>query len=264
MPLKTTKTLPPGGWPFRQQLADGTFKKFESMAPFGEAVKILMAFRKGNNITPNDFESIALELEKYTCDRLGNNPQFCEVQKKTSLLSKLHVLPAHVKRAVERAEDVGNGVRILSDWLGDGASPVDPSLAQSRAEGCVKCPMNVESHGVMMLTDAIASAILEQRRKKSEMGFTTTVEGDLHTCSVCLCHLSLLVHVPIKTIANRTDQRLDEKYPDECWKKKELKAARVQSGVDEKEPTQDAGLLPAIQSNKKGSKKVSGKVEKKP
>lgn len=261
--LKTLKTIPPGGWIFEQKTPAGTIKKFSTMVPFGEAVKGIVAYRKGNAIEPHDFESVAVELENQTCARLGHNPKYCEVKKK-SLLDKINILPAHVKKAVELAGNVTNGGRILHDWLGDGAIPVNRSLAQARADICLPCPHNQESHGVMKLTDSIAKAILEQRRKKSELEIRTNGEEGLHTCDVCLCHINLLVHVPIKTIADRSHPKLDNKYPDFCWKRKELKAERIKPGVDASESIEDAGVLPPVQPNQKGPGKAEGSMEEKP
>lgn len=245
--LKTLKTIPPGGWIFEQKTPAGTIKKFSTMVPFGEAVKGIVAYRKGNAIEPHDFESVAVELENQTCARLGHNPKYCEVKKK-SLLDKINILPAHVKKAVELAGNATNGARILSDWLGDGAIPVNRSLAQARTNVCISCPLNQESHGMMKLTDAIASAILEQRRQKTEMSLEVISETELHTCSVCACHLPLKVWVPMKTIANRTHPKLVEKFPDFCWMKtenNEPKEDRETQGHDKtvEEPECDTGSV---------------------
>lgn len=220
MSLKTLRTLPPGGWAFDQKAPDGSIRKFSEMGPFGDAVLKIQNYRKGNGIKPDDVDSIAHELEVFTCARLGNDPNWCE-SKKNSLLSRISVLPAHVLKAAHRVADVGRGVQIISDWLGDGGVPVSQELANGRGAVCLKCPLNQDGHNVAKLTDKIAEAILDQRRKKLEMNLRVEGEADLHTCEVCLCHLPLKVWVPIKTIAERTHPKLMEKFPEYCWMKTE-------------------------------------------
>lgn len=221
MTLKTTKTLPPGGWIFDQLKPDGSKKHFEFMTPFSDAVRQIADYRKGNGIAPFDADSVADELEAQTCQRLGGDPQWCVTEKKTSLLDRIKVLPAHVRSRVQLAGNVARGALILADWVGEDAKPVEVKIAQARADVCIGCPQNQASHGVMRLTDAIAEAIMEQRRTKLEMGLKVQGEELLHTCAQCSCHLPLKVWVPMKTILGRTSEKLVAEFPDHCWMKTE-------------------------------------------
>lgn len=237
--LITLKTLPPGGWRFEQKSKDGRIIKLDGMGPFWDHVHAIQTYRKSNGITPDDEQSISYELQAQTCARLGNDPKWCDSQKKT-LLRRLSVLPAHVREAAQRVENVSNGARILVDWLGDGAVPVPISLAQSRTNICLcagtdgtPCPENIESHGVMQLTDKIAEAILEQRRKKKEMNLFVDGEKNLHTCRVCACHLPLKVHVPMDVIIARTSEKLLKRFPSYCWMRTENEKTPNQKEVCE-------------------------------
>ncbi len=72
--------FPTGGWLFQDPR---TGKKFKD-GDFDNVVQQIRLHRLANpNIYPPedgqwfDTELVSRELEKYTCDRLGNNPRFC-------------------------------------------------------------------------------------------------------------------------------------------------------------------------------------------
>lgn len=225
--LKTLRNIPPGGWIFEQKMPNGTIRKITSMGPFGGAVKQIQEVRAANGIQPQDMDSIAMELEQQTVQRLGEDSKYCDSKKK-ALLSRLSELPTHVSRAVKRAAEAGDGARILVDWVGEGARPVPEILAQARANVCLHagpngspCPNNIESHGVALLTDKIAVAILEQRRRKTDIGLKVQGEDALFTCQVCTCHLPLKVWVPMDSIVRHLRPEKIERFPNFCWMKTE-------------------------------------------
>jgi len=237
MPLKTRTTFPPGGFPFDQKKADGSVKKFDGLTyGFWPQVIRIKEYREGNGLMPTDKFAIADELDAFQCERLGFDPRWVE-SKKNPTFGAHQFSPSHLLRSAKHA---AAGVNILKDWLGEGGVPVTPELAQARADVCLKgdqdkdgnpckCRNNKEGHFFQKLTTAIAKAIHEQRREKLRLGMRVEGEEELHTCTVCDCHLPLKVHVPFKTIAERTSDVQWEEFPEFCWMNKERENATPQT-----------------------------------
>lgn len=114
---------------------------------------------------------------------------------------------------------IANGAQIIKDWLGSGGFAVDRTLAQTRADVCVNCPMNKPGSKI---TDAVASAIKEHIQLKNTMGLRVQGEKSLHQCGVCLCATRLKIWCPIELISARTDQDELAKFPEMCWIRKEI------------------------------------------
>jgi hypothetical protein len=117
---------------------------------------------------------------------------------------------------IDKAKNLANGARILTDWLGSGGTPVPHAQAQKRADTCLKCPHNVS--GVPFI-EGIASAIREQVELKNHLKLRVDGEKKLGTCEVCDCCLRLKVHVPLHVIAPDPEELND--FPWECWLVKE-------------------------------------------
>ena len=108
--------------------------------------------------------------------------------------------------------------KVRRDWFGDGGIPVAPELAQQRANVCLKCPFNQEKPVWELLTSAASFAIRQQLKLKTDLALRVNGEEDLHTCAVCLCLLTLKVHVPLKSILESSNP---EGLPSFCWQIKE-------------------------------------------
>jgi hypothetical protein len=233
MPLTTRNTFPPGGFPFDQKKADGSIKKFEGLTyGFYEQVMEIKAYREGNGLMPTDKLAIAEELDAFQCERLGFDPLWV-TQKKTMPFAATQFSPSHLLRS---AKAVAQGASILADWVGEGGSPVDQSLAQKRADACLQgakdkdgnpmpCPHNREGHAVMKWTVLLAKAVHDQRREKLRLALRVNGEENLHTCDICLCSLALKVFVPFKTIADRTTDVQWKEFEQVpwCWMNEEKK-----------------------------------------
>jgi len=227
MPLSSRNHLPPSGWIYTQLDANKKpLKSFASMAPFRDAAQEILDFRKGNNLPRATLQETEEDLDEAQCQRLGYDPQWVSSQKKNpSMLKRFEASSSHLLAGVKAAAgSIVTGASILADWLGSGGRPVAQELAQSRANTCIPCPKNKEGHGATKLTAAVANAILVQRRQKMEMNLTVEGEDNLHSCSVCLCHIPLLIWTPTDVIAGRTGINTLHEYPDFCWKRKELEA----------------------------------------
>jgi len=121
-----------------------------------------------------------------------------------------------VARAAARVRNTAQGVRILSEWLGDGGAPVDQSLAQQRLNTCLHClhnkPTNPNS-----IEKAVGEVIIEQEELRHDMAMILQGESNAGTCEVCGCYLKLKVWVPLSYLGDR-------KMPDICWISQERKA----------------------------------------
>lgn len=114
--------------------------------------------------------------------------------------------------AAALADRIGNdinGLRILTDWLGDGAIPCSKEEAESRSAICDKCPHNLISNS---FESSIAAEILKQEQIRKQVDLTTANEARLNTCELCGCYLKLKVWVPMKYIGNSK-----KKLPHHCW-----------------------------------------------
>lgn len=121
-----------------------------------------------------------------------------------------------VARAVERVKNTAQGVRILSEWLGDGGTPVDRSVAQHRLDACLHCLHNKPTKPDS-IEKAVAEVIIEQEQTRHDMAMILQGEANAGTCEVCGCYLKLKVWVPLSYLGDR-------EMPDKCWISQERKA----------------------------------------
>lgn len=126
--------------------------------------------------------------------------------------------PSVVERILGRIRSITRGAATLADWIGDGAVPVSPFVADRRATACSGCPMNrpVEDFSEV-ITGSIADAIQAQTIVKNAIGASSSMEEKLGVCDACGCHLRLKVHVPLKTIRERTDPETMDAFHPACW-----------------------------------------------
>lgn len=230
MALKTTNTYPPAGFLYTEP---STGYRPNPMQSFNSVVADLVRHRKGNNLPRATFAEASEDIQNATCLRLGNDPNWCTGQKKTSTSGSLSASPLHQRNLVPHAEEKSKsaklsvGARILNDWLGDGLKPVTPELAQARADVCTgrisghPCPYNQPSSGIIgMVTSTVAGKIKEQMESKNAMSVTVAGEDKLKTCAICWCHLPLKVHTPMSTIVDRTPDAMFSEFQRKqpaCW-----------------------------------------------
>lgn len=213
MPLRSLSTVPPGGWRFQQTLPDGSVKAWASMGLVGELAAQIADFRKGNGLERATVRDALHDIEEATCARLHGDREWCT----ESADAKKKGVRASLTRLYESVRAAGTGARILADWLGEGAKPVNIALAQARANVCLGCDQNREGHKWMKLTANTVRAIAEQMREKDAQGLRVIDEERLHACARCLCPLPLKIHVPLATILAQTDEETLNSMPDYCW-----------------------------------------------
>lgn len=115
------------------------------------------------------------------------------------------------------------GAAIVKEWLGEDATPVSQTLAESRSDVCVKCEFNVAGNWWQNMVNApIAIRIKNHLAIKNHCCMVVPEERFLHTCKVCDCCLPLAVWCPIHHLATKQTKSELTKYPAHCWKRKEI------------------------------------------
>lgn len=231
MPLKSTTVLPPGGWIYEQKDNEGkVVKKFRSMAPFKDAATEIKRVRVNNKFARASLNEVMEDLEAATCERLGFDPKWCAVKKKSFPFTPVNLFkasPFHLREnaqaAGQRIGQLASGAQILSDWIGEGAQPVPIETAQARADVCTgrltghPCPFNRSGFKPV---EGAAERIRLHLERKNELDLRVEGEENLHTCDICWCHLPLKVHVPISSILAGTPDNMllkfQQAYP-ACW-----------------------------------------------
>jgi hypothetical protein len=167
-------------------------------------------FRAGNGLPRATPKEALADIEEATCLRLHDDPAHCVKKKGNAVRAAIDRL----SRSVAHAADGG---RILVEWLGEGAVPVNIALAQARANVCLGCPENRAGHRWLKLSADAVRAIAEQMQAKDAMKLRVIDEEKLHACAVCACPLPLKVHVPLSTILAHTDAATLNAFPAYCW-----------------------------------------------
>ena len=97
--------------------------------------------------------------------------------------------------------------QLWSSWLGSGGKPVPKDQSQSRANVCLKCPMNVRKPIYESLAGPVAKLVRSQIELKNRMKLRVDGEKSLGVCNGCSCILILKVHAPLEFILSTTDTK---------------------------------------------------------
>lgn len=73
--LRSYDVSPPGGYPYIQPEPKG--QKFHAEPMIEAQARIVLAYRKGNGLERATLKECIVDIDRYTCSRLGNNPSFC-------------------------------------------------------------------------------------------------------------------------------------------------------------------------------------------
>jgi hypothetical protein len=121
-----------------------------------------------------------------------------------------------------------SGAAALADWLGDAGKPVDPMVAEFRAQRCMAgdsgkpCHLNVEPGWWEKAKHLVAEWIKREIELKNGLALHVANEDQLGICKLCGCAMTLKVHAPIEHIKSHTDLEKLKTAPDWCWMKREL------------------------------------------
>jgi len=143
-------------------------------------------------------------LFNYTAARLKFHVNWCEGMDDDSKKNSTTPNQPHSSAPAPRAQGVVSrfwdrlkqdvsGLATLARWMGDGGDPVEPAVAATRAQACLKCPHNQPGNAV---ESKIAAEILEQTSLRKKLNLVVPGESDLRSCELCGCHLPLKVWVP--------------------------------------------------------------------
>lgn len=124
------------------------------------------------------------------------------------------------------------GIRLLSDWIGDGGEPVTQMRAEHRAYACTHgddgypCEFNIEPNWwERHIKEPIAETIRGELELKQRLHLKVSGEETLGMCRHCGCCLRLKIWTPIKHVKKHTTAEMLAKYPSWCWQKKEIEGS---------------------------------------
>lgn len=126
---------------------------------------------------------------------------------------------------------MASGVGVLIDWLGSGGVPVDPAVAEARAQVCAVmqrpgqgqpgCPKNGQGGLSRFFTEPAAALITKQLEQRQDLKLSTSVDDKLGICQACGCVNKLKVHVPIDFIKAKMSEQVQRDLDPLCWILKE-------------------------------------------
>ena len=109
-------------------------------------------------------------------------------------------------------ETIAKGAKNIPDLFIEPV--VERSLAQTRADICLKCPLHIKGSAVVGAAAAVIKKALEI---KNLANLRVAGEKQLRTCSVCQCEMRLKIWEPrAKILQNTTDEELINFHRD-CW-----------------------------------------------
>lgn len=222
--LKNRQNFPPGGFTFHEPATGWTAPEWLS---FDATVDRIIQHRQGNprHKLSTDRTTVEWELESFNVKRLqsmkGVESYLIEGAVKGSPPS-FQPPPPRKEGVAAGAKKVAAGIGVLIEWLGEGATPVSQGLAESRAKTCVTCEFNKPGGLTAFFTVPAADSIRKTLEVSKEMKLSTRSDDKLNVCSLCLCPLTLKVHVPAKHIEEHTSEGVKKSLPEWCWMKKEF------------------------------------------
>lgn len=196
--LKHKGTVPPGGWRYLQ-IDTGLWIEGES---FGDLVDKAIRHRTHKGIDPKDADSVAADVERQICSRLGES--FCKAEGRAD-----DWIPMPEHRVMDMAA-IKAGTAAVWEWIRSGGALVPMAEAERRAEICRTCPANSDTgQGCMKCSlNKIVVALLPHERRLF----------GLKTCLRCGCDLRSLVNAP-DNVLRASHEANPVALPLHCWKK---------------------------------------------
>jgi hypothetical protein len=225
MPLKNRKILPPGGYHFYEARTGWSPM---AMLDFETTVNLIVEHRKANprfaGQWATDRASVAEELDLQTCRQLASRglaEEWCQEGGGFSFQEgpapKQQWLGRKLRESAAAVKNIVAGIGALTDWLGDGAEPVESSEAENRASICFGCPNNRPGTLGDFFTTEASEMIRKQLSVKADMKLATSKDNSLGVCGACLCPLKLKVWAPIEYIRKHTSDEVKSKLATNCW-----------------------------------------------
>lgn len=132
---------------------------------------------------------------------------------------------------VAGVKNIGAGIGLVVDWIGEDLMPVAIEEAERRASICaistnppdndgkikLGCPQNQDPNFLQKLSGAAAEEIRLLIGVKNNLELATRYDDKLHTCQACECYLKLKVWSPLDLILKRTSEETKAKLDPRCW-----------------------------------------------
>ena len=190
-------------------------------ASFDQIVQDLIAHRKGNPALAQkfgwstDYNSVADEVDAF-------NTRVCEQMGWTQFIrgggGQAQPLPFPVSAGKpQRLGAVGAGGLTLVEWIKSKEEAVPDTLAEKRAEVCVRCPKNQKGKLLDFFTEMTSWMIRKAFEDRSRMNLSTIHDENLNVCSACYCPLKLKVHMGLDRILKRLPQESKQALDPQCW-----------------------------------------------
>ncbi len=75
MRLRSYDSSPPGGFPYAQPAPKP--RNFPAQPLIEAQARIVLEYRKANGLAHATYAECIVDIDRYTCHRLGDNPLFC-------------------------------------------------------------------------------------------------------------------------------------------------------------------------------------------
>lgn len=236
MPLKSRRTFPPGGFYYFQPQTQ--FQTTPGLT-FDQAVAELIKHRLANprfNL-PTDTETVANELDEFTCVRIAQNPNYCTGTPGTVLpfpqppkSSFRQDLGGVVAGAAKYVQNTMAGIALYAEWFGS-SRPVAKEEAERRASICLSpdfkwmkdgkemtgCPRHVQGNIAQRFNAEAADEIMKIMGILKDMNLKTPHDDKLGICDACDCPMKAKVWSPVYLILKHLRPEAKARLWEKCW-----------------------------------------------
>lgn len=192
---------------------------------FNEMVAAFMAIIAKNTVQaqrynwPTTKEGVENFVDSYNAHRCiaAGWLTFVELDSDPSVIPEGGVRRSVFAENAAGIKRVGDGLKLITDWLGSGRKPVAPALAEQRAAICVTCPKNGGGDWKAYFTKPAADQVRYLLGVKHDMDLHTSLDDKLQICVSCDCPLGLKVWAPIDHVRNYTSDDTKARLDARCW-----------------------------------------------
>jgi len=202
MKLASYSKVPPGNFRYKHPISGHEMNRHAWQL----LLQDVRAHCAANGYPPVSDEEIELQM----CQRFGDKiaRQYCTGD------------GVSVRGVALGWQEIWNGTKVIASFIIGGRKVVEREEAERRAAICAPCSRNVlyakPCGGDCPDLAATVSAIVG--------GEGTTLDHDLHACSVCACSNKAQVWVPIEHLKRGITPEMLEQFPAKCWKAEQLRA----------------------------------------
>lgn len=181
--------------------------KIETFAISDLLSQVKAHYERNSYTLPDNWQAV---IEDQNCQRLSG--EWCQYETGEDFMDGVN--------ARFGIEDIVNGTRVLASFTLDGANVVSQELAESRANTCSRCYMNLAVPGCASCYQLLnVVAMVTGTRGTSE-------DANLKSCAICHCSNKAQVWIPAANLAAGTTAEQMRQFGRVgfCWKRKEIEA----------------------------------------